>query len=719
MIAEPIVKKLLQVAMGGTILKDIEFNNSPYSHPLHHGGLESRLSGTYDIQLAEDFFVHTKESHISHFLNDTKKYFLNTPFIPNEDYFLNDVYVEPDHESSNIVKIKTAVETVVSSDRPVVVLGERGSGKTASMLVYLYRHHEHLEASNIIWLRCDVHKLYEAWIKAKNIGDNLISLAEYVDLFLSYVICKFANDEKRLDIKGVINKLLDKGNTEFGKYAKASHNHKSYVNLGDEIKLVNESINTYEDSDNKRSYLIDEWVKNAQLKNNEQQRQFKNAKLLADALKKEIEEQDKRVIIFFDGCDNIDINKSQGYELYEKFINELRFFCFKRSSNTINHISLLRPRTYGDLKRQKPLNMQRGEDVKPLEIRLRPACCEEVTKKRFEYILEHKLPQGESREYKSISSAINSMLDSIKEDSDSYKTRLSVNHNVRDFLHNRLSLITILSYVSRVNENVRSSSSRNNSPDLHVNANSWNNRNKFLNGKLYLNSDYDGIETGEPGSIYFNPFCAKPTANRWNGFIYLRIYQIIKRLNTAQESELGYILSFLFEYDKGDISDALEVCETYGLLNFIHQSADQENLKLHIKLNDKFDYFIESTFKDADILYYLALDTYIPISLLNSTFFKCHDNKINRRSYYNDSMPFTTMIFIRFLVIQDENDKQELHDKLSMLIQKQPTLSLDQNDFTLPILQQQSYMQVFNRIANSITHASDESRSNFKTLFGI
>ena len=105
---------------------------------------------------------------------------MNSPYVPNEDYFLDSVYVDYSDGRSNIVKIEAAVNQILNTKSvSAIIKGDRGAGKTASTLVYLYRNHEELFEKNIIWLRCDLHKLYNAWMISDSGLDNLITLGEY------------------------------------------------------------------------------------------------------------------------------------------------------------------------------------------------------------------------------------------------------------------------------------------------------------------------------------------------------------------------------------------------------------------------------------------------------------------------------------------------------------------------------------------------------------
>ena len=73
------------------ILKYVEFNSSPFKHPLDYEEIKESLLGSYDISLAKDYFAYTKDSTLSRFLQDIKKLFVNSPYVPNEDYFLDDL----------------------------------------------------------------------------------------------------------------------------------------------------------------------------------------------------------------------------------------------------------------------------------------------------------------------------------------------------------------------------------------------------------------------------------------------------------------------------------------------------------------------------------------------------------------------------------------------------------------------------------------------------
>ncbi|WP_199611485.1 hypothetical protein [Flocculibacter collagenilyticus] len=693
------------------------FTDSPYKHPLDILYIKERICGSHNIQNAEDFFVHTRASHISRFLSEIKRYLLNIPFKPGESYFLNDVYVDGESDTSNIEKISNAAYSAYTYNRPSIVLGERGSGKTASLLVYLYRNYTQLINEKVIWLRTDIHQLYDAWLQAASKEENLITLSEYLELFLAYVFCKYKDDDSRADIHSVMTTIASNPDLKMHIIKKATHVHKTEVNLSDEINQLSSNISAFENKDKNRNYLINEWVKNAQNKNNELQRQFKNAKNIAKAIQDQLFKQGYQVLFFVDGCDNVDVTKNYGVQLYNKFLVELLPLCFKKPQQGINHIVFMRPKTLGDIRSLHSMNNQGHDDITPFSVELTPTCCDEISKQRFSFILNESLSQHDEPKYRPVSTAINKLLCELKDSRLSLHTRLSINHNIRDYLHNRLSLIVILSYVARIEKSGQCQLTQQQEIKLRVNTNSWSDRNKFLNGKLYLNSKMDGIETSTPGCIYFNPFSSPPTYAKWNGLMYLRLYQTIKRLNTAIQEHLVCYITTLFGYDKKLVDNAIEICETFGLVDIHHEEYSTSSFRREIKLNDKFDYFIELTFKDADILYYLALDTYLPEKIYREDTFTSHINKMEQKSYYNDVMPLTTLAFIRFLVIQDRLEKEGLEQKLSTLLEKNKNLSLDMSDFNMPLLQQQSYIHFIKRILHANSNASPQAQEKFKQLF--
>ncbi|MEC8374598.1 MAG: hypothetical protein VX078_07260 [Pseudomonadota bacterium] len=695
------------------ILKYVEFNSSPFKHPLDYEEIKESLLGSYDISLAKDYFAYTKDSTLSRFLQDIKKLFVNSPYVPNEDYFLDSVYVDYSDGSSNIVKIEAAVNQILNTKSvSAIIKGDRGSGKTASTLVYLYRNHEELFEKNIIWLRCDLHKLYNAWMISDSGLDNLITLGEYKELFIVYSICKHANDSERKEIYELV-KLIKRNDREFGIVAKAKHTYLTDVSLYEQIQKTNEDIIRFEGPDSSRSFLLDEWIKHAQFKQNESRRQIKNARYLYNALLESINTLNWQLLLFFDGCDNVDINKRRNFFLYQKFLSELHPQLYRDTKNSpVYTVVLLRPRTYEELLEKHPNVLQDHKDSIPFVATLRTPCCEAVTNERFKYIRKIGLLNNlhDETHYRSISKAITTMLEQIKEDPSSLRRRQAINHNIRDFLFNRLSLISVLAYVSGINGKIKENH------ENYINPDSWNKRNKFLNGRLFSDSKTEGIATAEPGSIYFNIFFAKPNGNKWNGFIFLRIYQVLKRLSTALESECTTILSTLFDYDNDLVKESLEICETYGLIHFLPKSNENEDSEQYVVLNEKFNYLIEETFKDADVMYYLALDTYLPSALIESEYFRAHNNNVNEKSHYNEVMPFTATLFMKFLCIQDKLEREGLHGKLTTLIEKMQHLSIDDTDFVLPIKQVQGQIPVFKRIITSIGHTSEQKRREFNKI---
>ena len=90
----------------------------------------------------------------------------NGYFNPYKKYSLRNYFVTPPTYKKFDQIFRLAGKDKINAN--IIHIGEKGSGKTALQNCWLLDNNKKLEDNNILWVRCDAHKLYRLWLSYRS-----------------------------------------------------------------------------------------------------------------------------------------------------------------------------------------------------------------------------------------------------------------------------------------------------------------------------------------------------------------------------------------------------------------------------------------------------------------------------------------------------------------------------------------------------------------------
>ncbi|MBK8566948.1 MAG: hypothetical protein IPN76_27375 [Saprospiraceae bacterium] len=225
--------------------------------------------------------------------------------------------------------------------------------------------------------------------------------------------------------------------------------------------------------------------------------------------------------------------------------------------------------------------------------------------------------------------------------------------------------------------------------DFYKLAENLRNRNKFLNGKLYLDSRNGADDRRTLGSFGFNLFymnlfsmSGKLSFSNWSGLCSTRVLQYLHYGN--DKKSYSSLLDFLvnnFDYQKSQIDHCIILLKTYGYIDTKFTKSDEI---LFYEISEKGVENLKLVYSDIDVLYYLCIDTQMPSFFFDEDLIKVHDNKILVNedipvmTNYRYSACLSTVVFILFLIFKDFDEQK------GMLTNPKHSLIHIKNAFRLP-----------------------------------
>jgi hypothetical protein len=537
--------------------------------------------------------------------------------------------------------------------RNVVVFGNRGSGKTALINHWLHENNTALEGLDTFWVRCNAVHLFRLWTDREYDPTRLVTVDEYLDLQLVYVLAKYCLNEERRFLSRLFG-LLEQRAVAFNKVRSLST--PNHVDITSVTKYLREHVHREIQQHEKRprdSRMLqvlepspegtfkDEYV--AQLVAVGQETRGKERRHWSDcskAIQEALIDSGVKILWILDGVDNIHMNHEKSLSLYNRMIGEVASFVRTKPPAGYLRLACMRQRTYLDCKRS-PLLPYTKEYTGIREIDHRPADEKEIVKTR----LTHLFGAGQTNEAGKLLQLVNlenkAWIDKI------------FHGNIRNYLHNCCTLVLTLKY--RIEQGVT---------DIRTQVMIQRTRNLFLNGRFYLNTRYEWHNINEEqGIAVFNPFMSistdLPTSVRdWEGLVRVRLLESLSRREASEPTALvRKKLIGIFCYREVTVDTAIVDCLAFELLEpFLVEG------ELRYRTTLLGEYVLRDLISNLDSLYYFSHDTPVPESLLDRSFFPAHRNSLHAATGYRASAVASVISFLMLLVGRDKLDRQRLRE---------------------------------------------------------
>lgn len=664
-----------------------------YDYPISDEVIRGLIEGQYGIQKVKEY-IEKKDIDFLKFIARYKSIIGNGNFNPYKPYRLFEYYEKNGsfEDLNSIIRYKQSPEIKEN----IILVGDKGSGKTALQNCWLFENNQKLERENIFWIRCDGHKLYQLWLdsfedieqKRNEYGeDRIISIKDYLDLQLVYVFTKYCLDENRPFFKKIISIIKNnkqKFDYPMGKWDRNRTEPRdlyyTILMLRDIIiKKENEKFTIKPDY----SYLIDEVMKKSFISHQREKRRWLS---VSYSLQRVFSKNGIWILKIVDGVDNVHINEKNTIPYYKKMINECHKFITENPQPTELRFISVRERTHIDIG-EIPITDTAPNGIEKKIINHTPSCFKKITQKRYKYFKKNM-------EFNSLFETIFSqVVDSI----DPYINELHHN-NVRTFLYNKATLMMQVYYrIKQLGGNMAT---------IKSSIESLEYRNKYLNGRLFLNTfrDFKREMNSELGLCCMNIFyfnlekyaCSHP--QQWYGLCKTRILQLLSMNTFMKEERIVSILNIGIGYPKSLILSDIEDLRAFGMID----SKDENGLVFIINIKGK--QYLDKSFTDVDTIYYYALDSPLPVFFVENGLINSHENKLSRRTNFPYACISTSVTFIKFInninAIETERYKRNKH-KLGTL-----DVSSFPNELSLPWKEKSIYKQLIDS-AHSKIDSSD------------
>lgn len=555
------------------------------------------------------------------------KYFksLEVPEVENDAFYPPlEFWVEPTEVTRELDEY--VLNPKRSSTRPVVYIGEKGSGKTHTIHCWLFKNRQKFNQRKILWVYANGHELYQIWRGYEKYEPNLVTIEEFFKLRLIYIIAKYHTHNAFL--REIHDQLMRCSKRTFYIGKSGSSYQEDTVRLA--LKTFEEHIRSYEAT---RRYYRGVEAKYYSYVLRESQRgrvNFDKAKQRWLALARSVEEflfeHGYTILKILDGMDNINIEaQTTMVSLYKFAIKQAANFLLSESDRIIK-ILVTRERTYIDIMREPtvpPGYSGTGMTDLPYEIGQPPQDMVRIYERRMRFVLSLTGEEAKSDLVSFLRKGVICYQEHLNAISDNKKTLSDWYHNnVSNFLHNVFTLFLLLYYRWL----------QQGKPDLSIynigkQLREYFPRNLFLNGRFFLDSRKHQNRS-KIGEFAFSPFYVEEDfvkQNPSNILIHLRVLQLLDQERELPEEEAIDILNTL-GHDHDLIVQSIELCREYGLVDTKVSARHQH--KIYVKTTAKGKALLDLIFSNLDLLYLFALDTYVPSYFVSEEFIQPFNNKL-------------------------------------------------------------------------------------------
>lgn len=531
--------------------------------------------------------------------------------------------------------------------RNIVVVGNKGSGKTASQNLWLSEFNAGLEARNVFWVRCDAAKLFEVWTKirvAEKLGEispeiiDLVGISEYFDMQLVYVFAKYCLHEDRAFLRDILNGLKE-DDIAFDMpagYGEAAETERQSVHAFITGTVARE-LSAHERSRPKESYMLHLLEVGSKSRGRERRRWRACSRRLQEFMSG----KGIAVMRLLDGVDNVHINDPESQRCYSQMVPLVREFIFSHppAVRDIN-IACMRQRTLIDCasgptlrNTLRHIDMKRIEHVAPKET--------DVVAQRCKYLL----PAGKTQSSDDVA-ALFSKVNAVN-----YPWIQMVFHaNVRSYLYNCASLVLHLRF--RLQHGVLAVAEQ-----ILIQRT----RNLFLNGRLFLDTiSYWHAINNEQGVVVHNPFIGDRTVaaqgdiSGWFGLARVRLLEALSQATSAVDNDVLLMhLSNAFKYPENVVKQCVDDARAFGWIDSVETAADSS---FGLVISDLGKFVLNELVGNVDALYYFALDASMPHKMIAAGMFPSHRNVAGRTGYRSAAIA-STISFLSAALVRDQIER--------------------------------------------------------------
>jgi len=597
----------------------------------------------------------------------------------------------------------------------VVLLGEKGAGKTITQNVWLHDHNKDLEDKKIFWVRLDVEKLYKRlWKHGKDINTKEYFLGQ-----LLYVFCKrfkeiedtitlgrfapsdsrFVNSKLITEIYNLLSNSPDyndipfsdekltknqleffKGTNSFIYESLKSKNYKKiteYLNDLEIVIAIDEGIykndgktrlaflpekNEDFKKDKNYSFLIDRVFQ-------DKKNQFEKWMHLAEKIRTFMLNKGYRILYMIDGIDNIDFDNKNDEDNYNKLLKQLLDFPLRKSGMILEKEQVfmaMRHNTFSELKKMySGYNTTEYRDLefpKKINVDEQEVIINEVFKKRINVINER---ENSNKWYGK--THIVEILDIIAEIGFKPKDlNRKWNFNYRNFIHSNINLAKYILFKYYWKGNDKKTLLSDKDKEMIKNdIKTFRDINLYLSGEMYACKEK---MTGEEAKMTcFNIF---DFAEGKYLLVYTYILMIIKALDAEYKQCHENIINIMCKLGfpvKENENDANEnSCEfciarlvNRGMLNKIFL-LDKKSFAY--KITKKGEFFLTQFYNSIDYLYYSCLDTKLPNEVFDSIKKYIAQNNFDsgEYTYFPPYSVITGICFLNYLISENKQKLKQI-----------------------------------------------------------
>lgn len=628
----------------------------PFASAVHTPEVREPLMGALQTTKVRDFLDRARATDFMQSCRQFEDLFGNGHFDPNRPYQLNSYYVK----TQTFEDLDTIVEYARNRNlkRNIVLVGPKGAGKTATQNCWLSQRRAQLEENRILWVRCDGHRLYNIWHKDGVSQDGntridyrqLVTLEEYLNLKLVYVLAKHGRDSREGLLGAIVNEIADSNPTfpnPVGRHKEAyelAHVRSRLDEIAQTILRV-ESANRPIDLPIGTAptlggagwrYLEDSVIPTS---HRTRQREKNQWLALSLAIQRVLQEMDVFLLQMVDGLDNVHTGSEHWQPYYDHMLRQAAMLMGHDPGRWKMVMLTFRLRTFIESRRRQdhPAGATGQIDINRIEIV--PASPHAVYQGRYEH-LRGALQVGGETLFLRIAKAVLALT--------SEEPLAAYNYDHRTFLHNRLTLVRQVYYRLVQRENLGADDAA-----IEAQVRRLHRRNLLLNDRLFLDTEADWYdlrqELGSCGFNLFNMHSAEARVHEgsvWWGLCAARILLLLEGNNGVEQEVLQEHLHVGWNYPIGLISAYVEALRAFGMVNTIEEGplgpvtlAPSESGRL----------FLKRSFTDVDTLYYCALDSPVPLGLVRGQYFKGHCNKLGRPTGYRQAAVSTAFSFMCFI----------------------------------------------------------------------
>ena len=635
-------------------------------------------------------FATLKDSLNPHREDEYSKYFVSSiGGNPTSQWKKLESLMQKDSDGELVLKKKA------KSPTGIFHIGEKGSGKTLTQNVWLYKNNKALEDNKIFWVRLDASKLEKLWQDCPN-RKSRITTENYLLGQMLYVFCKHFQKEHTNNYSPLFGeiaaklkdspindiskpftdskaKIREESEEEQLSFSAGRRNIRSII---DYMVYIEKTIAVYENTysgehsrrndwektDPDKSFFIERVLREAQSTKNH--RLYRVWCAIARRLHSFLLDNGYYILYIIDGVDSLDFFLRDRNRIIEDMLVQLLDFPLQKSNPEAELVMMsLRDTTYETLMEiyhRDYCGEPRCRDIKHFH-RIRQEACNlfpHILKKRMEYMYEKS-------HIKDSKCFMSKALKCIQQNN-LMKNEDVWHSNFRCFLNNHLSLAKLITYKYYF-------AGKPQNFDIHEQVSIYEEDNFLLNGEIV---PCINIARSNLGGYCFNIFNDTMDKKPLYG-LCTRILLIIK--NNPNKTTYAQLENIVKVYNciESEFHDLVKRLISSGMISPTYESNDTL-----FDITLKGEYVLELFYNRISFLYHAALSTYVPEELIKMYRISPNNYESTKREerFFPAASIITGAIFLQYLI---GRNKKEIRNTALKL--KQSGICNPSHINTLPI----------------------------------